>query len=72
MNLEAVPRVRDEVVRVVSLVIRLTELIVLREIVSMIMFANPTSTAMIIPREKMPPVTERYYISLSYRNISVT
>jgi hypothetical protein len=69
MNLDASPRIRFDVEGYESLVMSCTELIVLRERVSRIMLANPTKTAVIIAKENMPPVTDRYSISLSKRSI---
>lgn len=69
MNLEASPKVSVEAEGYESLVMSSTELMVLRDRVSMIMLANPTKTAPIIIIENNPPVTDRYSISLSKRSI---
>lgn len=69
MNLEPGPTPIEVKEGSVVLVTVVTKLIELRESVSMIMLANPITTAMMMAMEIIPPVKERYYSSLLYRSI---
>lgn len=69
MNLEPGPTPIEVNEGSVVFVTVVTKLIELRERVSMIMLANPMTTAMMMAMEIIPPVKERYYSSLLYLSI---
>lgn len=69
MNLDPGPTPIDVKEGSVVLVTLATKLIELRDRVSMIMLANPMTTAMMMAIEIIPPVKERYYSSLLYLSI---